>query len=106
MQCKRPSRVLEVTVSLSILPETVDSCLILKKNHSVNPIQNDCFLCIFEAYRIGSPPSVAPFEYVIIIWGLLISWIVLENDLSFLLLDEPNNLFTILIIFMVKADNT
>ena len=40
------------------------------------------FLCIFEAYRIGSPPSVAPFEYVIIIWGLLISWIVWNETLN------------------------
>tara|TARA_B100000029_G_scaffold498040_1_gene566344 strand:- start:644 stop:1648 length:1005 start_codon:yes stop_codon:yes gene_type:complete len=32
------------------------------------------FLCVFQAYRIGSPPSIAPFEYIIIVWGLLISW--------------------------------
>ena len=24
------------------------------------------FLCIFQAYRIGSPPSVAPFEYILL----------------------------------------
>ena len=41
------------------------------------------FLCIFQAYRIGSPPSVAPFEYIIIVWGLIISWFVWEETLSF-----------------------
>ena len=41
------------------------------------------FLCIFQAYRIGSPPSVAPFEYIIILWGLIISWIVWEETLSY-----------------------
>ena len=40
------------------------------------------FLCIFQAYRIGSPPSVAPFEYIIILWGLIISWFVWEDTLS------------------------
>ena len=40
------------------------------------------FLCIFQAYRIGSPPSVAPFEYVIIVWGLIISWFIWEETLS------------------------
>ena len=32
------------------------------------------FFCLFGAYNIGSPASVAPFEYVIILWVLLISW--------------------------------
>ena len=32
------------------------------------------FFCLFGAYNIGSPASVAPFEYVIILWILLISW--------------------------------
>jgi len=41
------------------------------------------FLCVFQAYRIGSPPSVAPFEYIIIIWGLIISWYLWEETLSF-----------------------
>jgi len=40
------------------------------------------FLCIFQAYRIGSPPSVAPFEYIIILWSLIISWFVWEETLS------------------------
>ena len=32
------------------------------------------FLCLFGAYNIGSPASIAPFEYVIILWAILISW--------------------------------
>ncbi len=41
------------------------------------------FLCIFQAYRIGSPPSVAPFEYILIVWSLILSWIIWEETLSF-----------------------
>ncbi len=40
------------------------------------------FLCVFQAYRIGSPPTVAPFEYIIIVWGLIISWFVWEETLN------------------------
>ena len=40
------------------------------------------FLCVFQAYRIGSPPSVAPFEYIIIVWGLIISWFFWGETLS------------------------
>ena len=41
------------------------------------------FLCIFQAYRIGSPPSVAPFEYILIVWSLILSWIVWHETLNF-----------------------
>ena len=41
------------------------------------------FLCIFQAYRIGSPPSVAPFEYILILWSLILSWIIWEETLNF-----------------------
>ena len=41
------------------------------------------FLCIFQAYRIGSPPSVAPFEYVLIPLSLIFSWIIWKESLSF-----------------------
>jgi len=41
------------------------------------------FLCIFKAYRIGSPPSVAPFEYVLIPLSLIFSWIIWKESLSF-----------------------
>ena len=40
------------------------------------------FLCIFQAYRIGSPPSVAPFEYTLIVWSLIISWIIWKETLN------------------------
>ena len=41
------------------------------------------FLCIFQAYRIGSPPSVAPFEYVLIPLSLIFSWVIWKESLSF-----------------------
>ena len=41
------------------------------------------FLCIFQAYRIGSPPSVAPFEYILILWSLIFSWIIWGETLNF-----------------------
>ena len=40
------------------------------------------FLCIFQAYRIGSPPSVAPFEYILIVWSLILSWIIWQETLN------------------------
>ena len=41
------------------------------------------FLCIFQAYRIGSPPSIAPFEYILIVWSLILSWIIWHETLNF-----------------------
>ena len=41
------------------------------------------FLCIFQAYRIGSPPSVAPFEYILIVLSLILSWIIWQETLNF-----------------------
>ncbi|PPR47956.1 MAG: Riboflavin transporter [Alphaproteobacteria bacterium MarineAlpha5_Bin9] len=40
------------------------------------------FLCIFQAYRIGSPPSVAPLEYIIIVWALIFSWVIWGETLN------------------------
>ena len=40
------------------------------------------FLCIFQAYRIGSPPSVAPFEYILIVWSLVLSWMLWHETLN------------------------
>ena len=40
------------------------------------------FLCIFQAYRIGSPPSVAPFEYILIVLSLILSWIIWKETLN------------------------
>jgi len=41
------------------------------------------FLCIFQAYRVGSPPSVAPFEYILIVLSLILSWTIWNETLSF-----------------------
>jgi len=41
------------------------------------------FLCIFQAYRIGSPPSVAPFEYILIVLSLIFSWLIWNETLNF-----------------------
>ena len=41
------------------------------------------FFCIFQAYRIGSPPSVAPFEYILIALSLILSWIIWQETLNF-----------------------
>ena len=40
------------------------------------------FLCIFSAYNIGSPSTIAPFEYVIILWAILISWFLWNETLD------------------------
>ena len=40
------------------------------------------FFCLFGAYNIGSPASVAPFEYIIILWVLLISWFLWGETLD------------------------
>ena len=32
------------------------------------------FFCLFGAYNIGSPATIAPFEYIIIFYAILISW--------------------------------
>ena len=32
------------------------------------------FLCLFGAYNMGSPATIAPFEYIIILHAILISW--------------------------------
>ena len=41
------------------------------------------FLCIFQAYRIGSPPSVAPFEYILIVLVFNIKLDYLEGNIKF-----------------------
>ena len=40
------------------------------------------FLCLFGAYNIGSPATIAPFEYVIILYAILISWFVWEEIMN------------------------
>ena len=41
------------------------------------------FFCLFSAYNLGSPSAIAPFEYVIIIWGLIIGWYLWADTLNF-----------------------
>ena len=41
------------------------------------------FFCLFSAYNMGSPSAIAPFEYVIIIWGLIIGWYLWSDTLNF-----------------------
>ena len=41
------------------------------------------FLCLFGAYNIGSPSIIAPFEYIIIFWAILISWMIWGETLAF-----------------------
>ena len=40
------------------------------------------FLCLFGAYNIGSPVAIAPFEYVMILYGILISWFLWGETLD------------------------
>ena len=40
------------------------------------------FFCLFSAYNMGSPSAIAPFEYVIIIWGLIIGWFLWSETLN------------------------
>ena len=40
------------------------------------------FLSVIQSYKIGSPPSVAPFEYILIFWALLLSWIFWNETLN------------------------
>ena len=41
------------------------------------------FFCLFGAYNMGSPATIAPFEYVIILWAILISWFLWGETLNF-----------------------
>ena len=65
-----------------LLPWKINSFFMVIILFSIGLITVIGFLCIFQAYRIGSPPSVAPFEYIIIVWGLIISWFIWEETLS------------------------
>ena len=40
------------------------------------------FLCLFNAYNIGSPSAIAPFEYIIILWAILISRYIWHETLQ------------------------
>ena len=41
------------------------------------------FFCLFSAYNTGKPSSIAPFEYIIIIWALIIGWVLWNETLNF-----------------------
>ena len=40
------------------------------------------FLSLFGAYNIGSPSAIAPFEYIMILYGILISWFLWGETLN------------------------
>ena len=40
------------------------------------------FFCLFGAYNIGSPATIAPFEYIIIFWAIFISWFLWGETLN------------------------
>ena len=41
------------------------------------------FFSLFGAYRIGSPSSIAPYEYSLIIWSIIIGYFVWNDYLTF-----------------------
>ena len=61
---------------------SINSINILFSLFLIGVVGSISFLCIFQAYRIGSPPSVAPFEYILIIWSLIISWIIWKETFN------------------------
>jgi drug/metabolite transporter (DMT)-like permease len=40
------------------------------------------FLAIFGAYRIGSPSTIAPYEYSLIVWSILFGYFIWNDYLS------------------------
>ena len=40
------------------------------------------FVFIFNAYRYGKPYIVAPFEYVFLIWAVLLGWFIWSETVS------------------------
>jgi len=40
------------------------------------------FIFIFNAYRLGKPYIVAPFEYVLLLWSVSIGWLVWDETIS------------------------
>jgi len=50
------------------------------------------FLCLHQAYRIGSPPTIAPYEYTILFWATLYGWLIFDDILTF------NNIVGLLLI--------
>jgi len=40
------------------------------------------FLAIFGGYRIGSPSTIAPYEYSLIVWSILFGYFIWNDYLS------------------------
>jgi len=40
------------------------------------------FFCLHQAYRISSPPTVAPFEYILIFWSISLGWLVFGDVIN------------------------
>ena len=40
------------------------------------------FFCLHQAYRISSPPTVAPFEYILIFWSISLGWLVFGDTVN------------------------
>ena len=41
------------------------------------------FFCLHQAYRIASPPTIAPFEYILIFWSISLGWLVFGDVIGF-----------------------
>ena len=40
------------------------------------------FFCLHQAYRIASPPTIAPFEYILIFWSILLGWLFFGDGIN------------------------
>ena len=40
------------------------------------------FFCLHLAYRISSPPTIAPFEYILILWSISLGWLVFGDVIN------------------------
>ena len=40
------------------------------------------FFCLHLAYRIASPPTIAPFEYILIFWSISLGWLVFGDVIN------------------------
>ncbi len=41
------------------------------------------FLLIFNAYRVGKPFVIAPFEYTILLWSIFYGWLIWDESVTF-----------------------
>ena len=40
------------------------------------------FLLIFNAYRVGKPFVIAPFEYTILLWSIFYGWLIWDESVT------------------------